>query len=1154
MASPHEADARGFDPSRESSRASDPEHSTAAWDGRASEHAPTGLVAGDVLAGRYLIDRFLARGGMGEVYRAVDRELDIPVALKTFRPEIGSDPGALRRLKQEVLVARSISHPNVCRIYDLGRDEERDVSFLTMEYLPGEMLSSRIRSAGPMATEIALPIVRQMTDALDAAHRAGIVHRDFKSANVMLVPARDGERVVVTDFGLAVPLEDSRNGAAPEAGPAAGGASIHTLVGTPAYMSPEQVTGGKLGPAADLYALGVVLFEMTTGRLPFEGSTPLQAAHARLTVDPPAPSRFAPVDAEWDRTILKLLSREPGRRHPSGRDVVLALEGRHLGEARGKYSLPAERDAFVGRVGELALLRTRLESDSQREGGPRLLVVVGAGGTGKTRLARRYGWESLWRWPGGAWFCDLSEARAVDGILGAVATSLDVPLGKDDPVLQLGHAIAGRGRSLVILDNFEQVAPHAPATLGKWLARCTETSFLVTSRERLGLDGEVVVPLEPLDPVKHGVELFELRARTSRPGFRVDEANRGAVLEIVTKLDGLPLAIELAAARLRMLSLDQLRGRLADRFKILSGGPRGRHSTLQATLDWSWELLLPWERSAASQASVFEGGFTLEAAEAVIDLSPHSGAPLLIDVIQSLVDKSWLRAGVALHVPRFEMYGTVQAYAAEKLMAGGTVQETGPFSSQDVEDRHGRIFAEMGTEAAIDALARRGGAEKRAVLERELDNLVSACRRAKAAGRETVAAQTYAAAAEVLAFRGPLALSLALGGETLAILRSPPLCGRVARVLGEAEQFAGRPLEARQHFEQALGVAREAGDRRAEGVVLGNLGILDQIQGRMGEARERFERALALLRDAGDRRLEGVALRNLGLLHQNQGRTEEARAHYEEALATHRQVGDGRSEGIALANLGILHHEHGRMAEARAHFEQALAAFRQVGNRRAEGVVFGNLGNLDREQGRLDEARAHFERALVIHREVGNRRSEGIALGGLGTLHQVQGRLEDARAHYETAVAIHRELGDRRFEGIALSNLGTLCQDQDRLAEARAHLERALAIHREVGDQRFQGVTLANLGVLFEKLGEVEKAGARLDEGIAILREMGDKLGLGKILCQRGEHDLRRGDIDAARAALAEAEAIARSLDLGPDSELRRSLTSLGDALRNERG
>ena len=246
-----------------------------------------------------------------------------------------------------------------------------------------------------------------------------------------------------------------------------------------------------------------------------------------------------------------------------------------------------ECDSFVGRVLELRDLAARLDA------GQRLITVLGPGGTGKTRFVRRYGRAWLGDWPGGVYFCDLSEARSLDGIFFAVASALDVPLGREDAVVQLGHAIAGRGRCLVILDNFEQLVLHAAATVGRWLDRAPDAAFVVTSRERLHVPGEEIVPVEPLPLDNDAIELFASRARAQRSGLRRERLQPRAVVEAVRLLDGMPLAIELAAARVRVLSPAQLVERMRDRFALLAGarGAAARQATLRAAIDWSWELL-----------------------------------------------------------------------------------------------------------------------------------------------------------------------------------------------------------------------------------------------------------------------------------------------------------------------------------------------------------------------------------------------------------------------------------------------------------------------------------------------------------------------------------------------------------------------------------
>ena len=772
-----------------------------------------------------------------------------------------------------------------------------------------------------------------------------------------------------------------------------------------------------------------------------------------------------------------------------------------------RHNLPAERDAFVGRTEELRALAARLDA------GSRLLTVFGVGGTGKTRLVRRYGWTWLGDWPGGIYFCDLSEARSLDGIFFAVASALQVPLGKEDSAVQLGHAIAGRGRCLIILDNFEQVLDHAPATLGRWLDRSADAAFLVTSRERLHVAGEELFPIEPLPVARDAVELFTVRARAQRRDFVLGDANRVAVAEVVRLLDGLPLAIELAAARVLVLSPAQLVERLRDRFRLLAGarGAAARQATLRAAIDWSWDLLTPWEQAALAQCAVFEGGFTLEAAEAVLDFVRWPEAPPALDAVQALVDKSLLRTWIPaaqdrydLDEPYFGMYVSIHEYAREKLQASGTGPE------RAAEERHGRYFASFGSEEALEALVRHGGVRRRRALALEIDNLIAACRRAVARDDGDAAVRTYCAAWEVLEFHGPFALGAALGKQVLTL------------------DATADPLRCAALLTQALA------SRRA---------------GNVGAAGPGLEHALALSRELCDRRREASILDHLGTLHREQGRLDEARSYYDQALAIHREVGNRSAEGIVLGNLGVLRREQGLMEEARAHDEAALAIHREVGNRRSEGGVLGNLGNLHFELGRMDAARVHYEAALAIAREVGHRRFEGVVLGNLGNQHFEQGRLEDGQEHYEAALVIAREVGDRRGEGFVLGNLGLLHFDRGRLEEARAHYQSALAIHREVGNRSVEGSVLGSLGELLAKEGRAGEARAALRAGEAILREIGDRLELAKFLCTRGLVEAAAGDFDAAGTALAEAQMLGAATGAGPDSELGRQMVKLREAL-----
>jgi len=278
-----------------------------------------------LLAGRFRIVHYIGGGGMGEVYEAEDEELRERVAIKTIRSEFLAQPNAVARFKREVHLARKVTHPNVCRIFDLFRHKSEDgdeTVFISMELLRGKTLCTRLEECGPMSMGEAVPLVRQMASALTAAHTVGIVHRDFKPGNVMLVgyPTEGGERAVVTDFGLALRSLRSDEGPSFSTG--------ENLLGTPAYMSPEQLEGQPATPASDVYALGLVIYEMVTGGRPFQGDNPMSAALKRLLETPTPPRKFQPkLSAVHESVILRCLERNPGQRFPNADLVAAALEG-----------------------------------------------------------------------------------------------------------------------------------------------------------------------------------------------------------------------------------------------------------------------------------------------------------------------------------------------------------------------------------------------------------------------------------------------------------------------------------------------------------------------------------------------------------------------------------------------------------------------------------------------------------------------------------------------------------------------------------------------------------------------------------------------------------------------------------------------------------
>ena len=757
------------------------------------------------------------------------------------------------------------------------------------------------------------------------------------------------------------------------------------------------------------------------------------------------------------------------------------------------HSLPAERDAFVGRREPLAELVRRLDA------GARLISVLGIGGTGKTRLVTRLGWDSLGSFPGGVWFCDLSQARSLDGIVHAVAQGLEVPLGKDDPVTQIGHAIAGRGRCLVILDNFEQVARHAEETLGRWLSRASVAGFLVTTREVLGLPGEEVLALAPLG-ASDAAALFLRRAEAAQPGFQPNAEDQAAIAPLVKLLEGLPLAIELAAARVRVMPPRTLLLRMSERFKLLSstGGRLDRQATLRAVFDWSWDLLSLPEKAALAQLSVFEGGFMLEAVEVILDLSAYDNAPWPMDALQSLVQKSLVRQ---VTDDRFDLLVSVQEYAAEHLRTATRYAGSGPAALLAAEARHGAYFADLDEKAA----SANGGAD--------LDNFVVACRRAAGRGDAVLAAHALEGAWAGLSLRGPFRVGIELASLVQA---TPGLeaadCARVSRIAGRALAASGMNFAAFAEYEASLNRSREVGDPRCECRALVGLGFLDMDAGRLDSARARLEGALVIAREMQERTLECTAHNGLGSVDQ------------------------------------IL----GRMTEAQGHFVTALALAREAGDRHLEGDLLGNLSSLYAEEGKMDECRLHNEAALAVAQEVGNRRLEGNTRCNIGLQHQVQGRSADALDQLEAALAVAGDLGHVRLKCIVLCNLGMVYESLARFDEARNHFEAALIIARELRDQRSEGQFLGYLGLMHAHQANIDEARRCLDAGDVLLRALSDRLSLGILLCSRAETEHLAGIPHVATSALAEADLIADEVGAGPDSELGLALARVRNLLGHE--
>jgi predicted ATPase/DNA-binding winged helix-turn-helix (wHTH) protein len=828
---------------------------------------------------------------------------------------------------------------------------------------------------------------------------------------------------------------------------------------------------------------------------------------------------LGPEHAPWVETVPRKGVRFVGPVSSEVTPIAAATSG-----------LPAERDRFVGRVTELAAL-----GDAVREA--RIVTLLGLGGAGKTRLALRFAREAAF--PGGVWFVDLSEATTTGAVVVAVARALGVPLGAADAAGQVGHALASRGPCLLVLDNVEQVADRAEAFVGAWADRAGEARFLATSRVPLRVPGERLVDLGPLAP-DDGAELFLTRARAADQRFASTDA--AAVGRLVALVDALPLALELAAARVRVLDLPALEARLSDRFALLtsSAGRPARHAALRVVLDETWSAAAAEERRALARLSVFEGGFALDAAEAVLD------APDAVDLVQSLVDRSLVRADGR----RFTLLATVRDYAALRL---GELAE-----SQVARDRHTAHFARR---------AHAGDAR----LDADLDNLVAACRRA--VGDD--AGALLRAVWSLVEQRGPFALADALARSAVddrpdataeawlvrvaaatAVGRTEEAWALVPEALGRARGAAPEVVERLHlaataaalhlgHFEaarDALDAAQAVGLPALEPRALLLGADLERLTGHARSAVAGYEAARTAAQAAGDARVEGLAELGLGItLHYGLGQLPAARARFEAALGSARARGSVRDEARALGYLGSLAHAEGHTRRGAAHLEAALALHRRVGHRVEEAVDTGRLGVLHSDEGRWNEALVQLEAALALNRELGNRREEGVTLDNLGRAWLGLGDLARAESLLTEAGQRHREVTNRRFEGINHGYFAELWLARGDGGRARQALEAALAVHRQLGNTQEEAHTLGRLARLFL---DVDPASAvfTAEAGAALLRASGNGRDLAELLGICAEAHLCAGDPREARRALTEATA---NVDHTDDGALSAQLAAL---------
>ena len=1086
------------------------------------------LSPGDRIGGRYRIVRFIARGAMGEVYAAFDHELDATVALKTLRSERADDAVTLARFRREVLLTRELAHPGVCRVFDLGVHEIGDAArllFLTMELIEGETLAQRLARVGPLPPDAVIALAEKLASALSAAHAAGVVHRDLKPANIMLMTgsrSSSGERVVITDFGLArrtsvadAPLAAGDSDEARASLDSGGGVTVSAagsgrpfastsatatgaLIGSPAYMAPEQVAGREIGPAADIYSLGVVLFETVSGRLPFQADSALAMAAMRLDRDaPPVRSVRPDLDPRWDRVLATCLARDPAARFARADEVPRALLGSPGPRRRTGWWRIA-----VGGAAAVALT------------GAAVAALISAGGTdvAPSRIAAPADAPLLAVVP----LRNLSTRPESAWLGTAVAEILSTELGAGErlrvvPSDQVGAAARARG---VELDGADEGAAGALGGAlsadyvlsGSVVAVGDGTRVRVELRLRDGTTGKLVTQL---GADGGEAELFSI---VSRLGADVRaRLGRGPLnaAEQAAASSAHPQSIEAARAYAEgVAALGRYEAQLARSLFERAIELEPDRARYHAGLASAWRALQFPERARQAAQRAFALSDGLPQPERMFNEARHHQTARRFD-----------RA--------IEIYSALATFFPEN-------QEY-RISLAEVESEAGRPRAVLVTVDRLRAggasdpridLLEAGAARQVADQDRAVRAALAARDKARTSGAAAMQSIAELRVCEVLTARD---FEQALAACRTAAKESEALGDRatVARALMQTAYIRERQdarAEAEELVGRALTIFQEIGNVRGVGLALDRMGKTLKSQGRLEEAIELQKQALARVRDAGDDLTAATMLEGMASTEVERGRLDEARRLYGEAIALDRKLGNEKGLAIALQNLAWIEHDGGDVIAARRSAEEAMAMQERRGEELDLIYSLDCTAIMALEQDDLATADRLLTRALALREKL---KVQPVAtLQNMAEVRMVQGRLDDARALIARSLASTSGGLDegyaREVEGRILFEAGDLDGAARALARSRELTGDRSRVILDLDEARIlvaRGQARPAIALLQRAVGGASKSGA-ITQRIAVEGAL-------------GEAELAAGVAGGAdRLLRAEREAAARGFSL----------------------
>ena len=805
------------------------------------------------------------------------------------------------------------------------------------------------------------------------------------------------------------------------------------------------------------------------------------------------------------------------------------------GNEVSKNNLPTQLTSFVGRHREIAEIKQLLVPADDRPAA-RLVTLTGAGGNGKSRLSFEVAAQLLGHFADGVWLVELAFIADPAIIPQTIAEALDVIEQANRPILKTLADYLKKRHLLLVLDNCEHLIVACAEVVTNLLRFCPGLQVLATSREALRVPGEITFQVAPLalpDTKKkpdianllnyEAIQLFVDRAKIANSHFTVSTENQTDLVQLCHRLDGNALAIELAAARSNVLTVDQINARLDDRFRLLrASGNRTalpRQQTLRGLIDWSYNLLSETEKLLFRRLSVFTGGFSLDAAE-MVGSGEEVESYEILDILSQLVNKSLVlveeEAGNQL---RYSYLETLRKYALEQLDHSG---EAGL-----LRRKHLDYFVEL-AEAAFSNTV--GGQQESWFrrLDREQDNFrtalgwatenypEAAMQLSGALGRYWYVRCNYS---EGLNW---LQATLANFGEATDEKRKEQLArslywmATLAMPLGQYQQAT--PL-----YERSLQLSRELGDKRNITIVLNRLGELARNQGRYDQASQLLEECLTLARQLGEQEVIANALCNRGEVAWDLGDYQQAQAFYQESFKIFSHLEDQINIAKLVLRLGQIARVRGRYNQAQAMFEQSQATFEQRLNLWGIASTLHRQGLVAFDRGDYSQARQLFEQSLALFSQHGDKWGIAEQYADLGNVSLAQGELIEAGLFFEDSLAIYREIGIKSRIANLIVSQGELALGQGDYGKAKKSLEEGLAFQRELATRPGIAKALELLGQVAYREGHYGEALDRYNESLALNREMNDQINIAR--CLEGLSNIYLATNESEKAAQFAGEA-----------------------------